>query len=304
MEINYGKIDKADLITMAAFIDGEGWVYIYNSKTKSRKGDKIYLSYSVDLGINLVDKFKIEEFKQKFGGDITIVKPKKENNQYQYRWRIHNNTSAKEFLQLIYPYLIIKKYPVKLAIEFCDKYLNTDISEQKQEIGNYYKELISSYSLRGINNGKNCEYPTMNYDEAKIYVAAFMDGEGCIRIKKQKYKTVHGYKPTYTTYIVVANTNQLIINWIKDMFGGRIWCQNRKNEKWKPCYMWNISSTDAGNFLKMLLPYISLKREQALVCIEHQDFVDAKGYKRMNKEYMNQKLENREKIRILNKRGI
>lgn len=104
-------MNKTILHYTAGLFDGEGCVDIY--KATSPKGSK---SISLMLRVNIVQKDgRIMNYLQdNFGGYVSVDK---HNGHYIHRWDIRSK-KAKDFLSLIYPFVIIKKEQVRIALEF------------------------------------------------------------------------------------------------------------------------------------------------------------------------------------------
>ena len=101
-----------DLAYMAGLFDGEGYISI-RYQMQRRKYD----TYSLMVGINMVDKEAIELFMDSFGGVMKLRESKNENWRPQYRWRIESS-SAYELLKTLSPFMILKKEKAELAILF------------------------------------------------------------------------------------------------------------------------------------------------------------------------------------------
>ena len=106
------------------------------------------------------------------------------------------------------------------------------------------------------------------------YVAGIFDGEGCVclRINKGRY---------YSLDISVANTNEWLMQWLKFAFGGNFYAmqaKTRKAQNWKPCWRWTITGNKGSSFLKLILPYLRLKKPQAELAIKFQEARRGAGY--------------------------
>ena len=100
------------------------------------------------------------------------------------------------------------------------------------------------------------------------YFAGLMDGEGCITIYKRSSKTSRD-KIRYTLTITIGISNEWIPQWLKFAYGGSIRMQKRPPKR----IMWNwvIEAQQALTFLKMVTPYLNLKRPQAELAIKFQE---------------------------------
>ena len=106
--------------------------------------------------------------------------------------------------------------------------------------------------------------------EDTIYIAGLMDGEGHIFITEDK-------RPQYKTSLHilrtgVTNTNKDIIEWLFKLFPTTISKRIRqpKHPNWTTCYFWEASSNNALFFLKVVYPYLRIKKRQSVLAIEFQ----------------------------------
>ena len=108
------------------------------------------------------------------------------------------------------------------------------------------------------------------------YLAGFMDGEGSFSIVKtfSVQRKRDGSKQKYVTYkcmVSVCNTHKGVMDWIAETFGGKVLTGNNENRnpKYKTRYAWfRTSHEDIEKFTLGILPYLIVKRKQALVALE------------------------------------
>ena len=112
----------------------------------------------------------------------------------------------------------------------------------------YHKEAKSVMSLT--------EYGIST--EELAYIAGFFDGEGCI--------TSGGRRCSLA--ISASNTDKQPLEFIQRIFGGSIYECLPKKLKWSTVYNWRIGGAYALIVLESLLPYLIVKRRQALLGIE------------------------------------
>lgn len=95
------------------------------------------------------------------------------------------------------------------------------------------------------------------------YIAGFIDGEGCIRIGVSK----NSRNPS----LQVNASNSVIapLEFIQTLFGGSIYVWEHTNIKWKTSYRWAIYGRQGAIVLKSILPYLIIKKRQALLGIEY-----------------------------------
>ena len=107
-------------------------------------------------------------------------------------------------------------------------------------------------------------------NEILAYAAGLLDGEGCIRIETGKGGK-RAVSISYWLRVSITNADEPIVIWLKQYFGGQIHIHQQKNPKWKVSYIWRITAVEASNFLKLLLPYIQIKKNQAEIAISFQE---------------------------------
>jgi hypothetical protein len=136
-------------------------------------------------------------------------------------------------------------------------------------------------------------------------LAAYIDGEGCIRVAGVKGKQTWSRRVLYLE-VTVANTNPRLSQWLVATFGGSIVTYHKGHAKWKPCFTWYISSRHAAQILERCLPYFIIKPEQAYVALAFQATVRTvrKGQPRQrDQEELQQQYVFRDQLSELNGRG-
>lgn len=99
-------------------------------------------------------------------------------------------------------------------------------------------------------------------DAILAHAAGFFDGEGCISLAISKTGTAH-------IRTSVANTNKEVIEYLQTQFGGRFFNRpNKKQSKCKDSFTWVLYGKDCIRFLKLIKPWIIIKREQ-ISLVEH-----------------------------------
>lgn len=109
--------------------------------------------------------------------------------------------------------------------------------------------------------------PNDNQRQAVLaaYLAGIIDGEGCIRIGLQnKDGEAYNYRPS----ISVGMVEHQVVNILKDLFGGNVYCEQRVQDR-RPIYRWNlVKAPDVKRCLDTLSPYLLIKKEQAINVLE------------------------------------
>lgn len=96
--------------------------------------------------------------------------------------------------------------------------------------------------------------------ETLAYLAGVIDSDGCINIQKRKAgKWAANYQPRVTVKQVTPQAPDLLHR----TFGGALWVQGPSAKRGRPLHTWNIHSAAAGEALRLLLPHLRIKPEQA-----------------------------------------
>lgn len=105
------------------------------------------------------------------------------------------------------------------------------------------------------------------------YLAGIMDGEGSFSIARGGRKPSKDHPNGYINWqlkISIGNTNENLHDWLLKNVGGAKYIGHRpKTDKHKPGYNWQLHGKDnMKEFIKGVLPYIVLKKQQALLALE------------------------------------
>lgn len=114
------------------------------------------------------------------------------------------------------------------------------------------------------------------------YIAGFIDGEGCIRIKKSNQSG-----NSYYITLQITNSDPKPLNLIKEIFGGKVFFQEKKNTG-TTIWQYYITCSEANDALKTLVGFLITKKKQAELAIifhENKDKLSPSGkdlaYRRM-----------------------
>lgn len=111
----------------------------------------------------------------------------------------------------------------------------------------------------------------LGYELEKSYWAGFFDGKGSIMITKTFSKDGFHKSPTYQLQVGVATTNKKIMNNLRLFAGnGRLTERRYKRPNQRNAYYWGCKGDKAVSFLKIVISYLKLKKQQAIIGIEFQ----------------------------------
>jgi hypothetical protein len=98
------------------------------------------------------------------------------------------------------------------------------------------------------------------------YLAGLIDGKGCISI------FIHNSRPgRFTTNLEISiyQADERLMKWLTFHYGGRYYPDN-KDGATRPSYTWfPPRGKDRELFLLSIIPYLILKKEQALLALEY-----------------------------------
>jgi len=106
---------RTDLAYIAGIIDGEGFITI---RCDRKANDK----HSLYVGVGNTERWLLEWLRANFGGKL-VTSHKPEGYKDFFQWAIVSR-SAGNFLELVLPYLRLKKGQAELALQFQEKKYN------------------------------------------------------------------------------------------------------------------------------------------------------------------------------------
>lgn len=108
-------------------------------------------------------------------------------------------------------------------------------------------------------------------------IAAYIDGEGCIRIHQNSphRKTGEIY---HGVLIIIAQREPELPEWLMNTFGGFLY-RSKEREGKTTMFYWRASTVQAFEILKRCRPYMIVKGNQADVAIEYRETTGGTGKK-------------------------
>ena len=144
----------------------------------------------------------------------------------------------------------------------------------------------------------------MTTQEKLAYLAGIIDGEGNIGInlsKKGKWQNCDNYKIRLT----ISGTDMRLMNWLVENFGGWICKKPIYKKEHKQSYNWSLMCSQAGDVLEMVLPYLIIKRQQAMIMVSYRKLQAFKKYTYPQRKKYSESIREEiyEAIKYLNCRG-
>ncbi len=142
---------KIDIAYFAGVFDGEGCIIIHKSKSKAKSPN---YSYVAEVNLANTNEWIVRQFHFSFGGGCYLRKKQGEHTRQIWAWQIGANKAA-DFLEIILPYLRIKKAQAEIALGFQRHKRHSNpkggkrVTEKELAIAEATKLLISN-----LNKGK------------------------------------------------------------------------------------------------------------------------------------------------------
>lgn len=140
------------------------------------------------------------------------------------------------------------------------------------------------------------------------YIAGIFDGEGCITITKtyrKDLRTDH-WASVQLTWVDIPKQRE-VSEQLKKNFEGYLAFFKPKNTPSRPIVFWRLQSKKAARFIKLLLPYLKVKKRHAEIIIRYSELQGdnrKRGARWETPEALKEKGELLKEIQTLNKRGI
>ena len=102
------------------------------------------------------------------------------------------------------------------------------------------------------------------------YLAGCIDSDGTIGVKRSTYAMrVRGDAgaPIYSERVALRQTSPIVATMLRDRFGGSLYMTKPSAPNGRPLYSWAATDLRAVACLKALLPFLRIKKEQALNCL-------------------------------------
>lgn len=100
------------------------------------------------------------------------------------------------------------------------------------------------------------------------WAAGFLDGEGCIHIAKQRYRS--GRSDTYRLGVYITQNDRAVLESLCDAVGihAPIYATKRADNHSRQCYTLNYCGHSARRLLEVLVQYLQRKRREAETALQ------------------------------------
>lgn len=133
---------------------------------------------------------------------------------------------------------------------------------------------------------------------ALAWAAGFFDGEGCIQLTLRK----RGPYESWQLYVNAVNTDIRALHKMVQLFGGSIHTLHKADNAYGylPSWQWAVSHKKAEAALRLMLPYLIVKAEQAGLALLSREYVKPK-YERLKPEDRDALQDIRTRLQVLKK---
>ena len=118
----------------------------------------------------------------------------------------------------------------------------------------------------------------MNRQQRLIYLAGYIDGDGCFRanITTQKQGAI-----VYERSVTITSVKEEPIIFFKDLVGGFITTDHKEGNR-RRIYVWTVKNKDALTVSKEILPYLVMKQDLCKFFIEYCENISPKKTQRLD----------------------
>jgi hypothetical protein len=253
----------------AGIVDGDGCIRIKKSAQKLMISPK----YEVVLQVKMTYEPLIKLLAAVFNGTYKLTPPSSRTGKSLYCFAV-SGPKAEVTINTLLPYLRTKKQQAKLCLQLRElqkqsKFFQTkktDFAGKFSLSDGYLEQCESLYQqcktlkITGENTEIEENYISSHIDIA--YLSGIIDAEGTVTIKKvDRYKksTVNAQ---YHGLVDVHMADRYPISLLKSTFGGVFHIPKPKNG-YKPLFLYRAKEKQAENLLKLVLPHLTVKKEQA-----------------------------------------
>lgn len=103
------------------------------------------------------------------------------------------------------------------------------------------------------------------------YCAGVIDSDGCITIKRRRVKT--NSKWSAGAAVFVRQVTDEAVTLLQHLFGGKVRQHAASTPGGRPLFQWYVDRAKAVAVATALLPYLRIKKRQAQILIEFDEFI-------------------------------
>lgn len=132
-------MEESTLGYIAGIIDGEGSIMIMRVAGKAfmeqrRKRGCYIPHYHPQIRIGMVERAPLDLIVRATSLGEVVQEKSYNNRRPMFRWNIRRRESIIKFLEMIYPYLLVKKKQAEIVIHFCKEWVSNNGFRLSDEI--------------------------------------------------------------------------------------------------------------------------------------------------------------------------
>lgn len=135
------------------------------------------------------------------------------------------------------------------------------------------------------------------------YLGGLFDGEGGVQ-----YHFYHHFKrsnraatDSSVVFVNITNKDQATMDYLKSNFGGLVVVKRYDDGKRAKCYEWRLTAKQGFDFLRLIVPYLRIKRPHAVMLLSYEEQIRHRGKRTEEEKQVLRGLS--DSFRELNKRG-
>jgi hypothetical protein len=118
------------------------------------------------------------------------------------------------------------------------------------------------------------------YNPEIVWAAGFFDGEGSIRATSSS-----GKGKSASARCTVTNTDPRPVMKFHELFGGVVSVrENALVPNWRRSFEWTIQGAELDSFIRSVLPFCVVKREQLELLVEFRKLMPGRGWRNESTE--------------------
>lgn len=246
--------EEVEMAYMAGILDGDGSFSVLKSHN----------SYHPCIQLSNAFKGMSEYLFDVFAGSKRIKKPQQDHHKILYVWSVRGLDSAKNVLNKVMPFLVLKKERAKYMLDFIEK---SKVKKLELVEGERFNLKMKDHNRDCLlSRGSLCEH-TLTCSEDNVfwsYLAGIMDTEGSFTIKREKPHS-GSVSMRYNPIIQLTMVPDDCINYIRKNCSLGTYCIPKALCTQKGfVYKLSICSKDqCVSFLEKILPFLRYKNAQA-----------------------------------------
>jgi len=260
---------------LAGFVDGEGHLSIARIARRDRPHE-----YCARVSITNANRPILDRIQRFSGGIFVSVGPRSPGWKPQYAL-VWTNAAAARLLTKVSPFLRVESKQAAALREFVFHVRGSrrrrdrlgrllSLSGRELIIRDTFYRRLKLLNKRGSVSVSRGHDNTARKSESRTisseYLAGFIDAEGCLMIARSESRRHRGLQ--YRARVCVSNTDRVILEDLQRAFGGILVNQPAAKIGWKHAYQLVWSDRMVEQLLLSALPYLQVKRRQAVVLLQ------------------------------------